>query len=135
MLQVCTYGHRARGLIATTTPRVVYVEKGGYVGKGQDVAPKYSVVTIATGTWRSSSSGPCMSVVDSFWTGVAPWRTVIKKNSLVSLRRGPAQVEQSGIVMVVLLKTRRGASRMGGCHIFNQASVSIWWTRRGGNMP
>ena len=104
MLQVCTYGYRARGRIATTTPRVVrvvYVEKGGYVGKGQDVATECFVVTIATRTWRSPSRGPCVGDVDSFWTGVAPRRTVMKKNSLVSLRRGTAQVEQSGIVVVV----------------------------------
>lgn len=101
MLQVCTYGYSARGLIATMTPRVVYVEKGGDVGKGQDVATECFVVTIATCTWRSPSNGRCVSVVDSFWTGVAPWRTVMKKNSLVSLRRGTAQVEQSGIVVVV----------------------------------
>ena len=72
MLQVCTYGYRARGLIATMTPRVVYVEKGGDVGKGQDVTTECFVVTIATCTWRSPSSGPCVRVVDSFWTGVAP---------------------------------------------------------------
>ena len=101
MLQVCTYGYRARGLIATMTPRVVCVEKGGDVGKGQNVATECFVVTIATCTWRSPSNGPCVSVVDSFWTGVAPWRTVMKKNPLVSLRRGTAQVEQSGIVVVV----------------------------------
>ena len=83
------------------TPGLIYGEKGGYVDKGQDVATECFVVTIATRIWRSLSSGPCVRVVDSFWTGLAPWRTVIKKNSLVSLRRGAAQVEQSGIVVVV----------------------------------
>ena len=45
-------------------------------------------------------------------------------------------VKKSVIVIVVLLKTRRSTSRMGPrCHIFNQASVSIWSTRKGGSMP
>ena len=39
-------------------------------------------------------------------------------------------------IRVVLLKTWRSTSRMGPrCHIFSQANVSTWSTRKGGSMP
>jgi hypothetical protein len=44
---------------------------------------------------------------------------VFKNNSLVSPKRHIGEVEKSGIMVVVLLKTRRGASRMGSDVIFS----------------